>query len=276
MAESRLIPLTDTGAPNFTKMMPVKFLTTIKTLGFPPRPCKNQDCTVNYELNSGSNSPAWNKLSEEWEGEISSNDLECDRYYTLKIKATRGTGEKSSNHQFYINCNPKLVVEPAEKRVSLGGITSDTEAFTVTMYDFRPRKYSLKMEDTDGNAHDILSPDAQWLEFGCDGCTGKPKEISGIKTWSDDDHDGVPDIGERMKERAPSYKVMLRSGVAATRAGMYTITITATKEDTGETREAQAAVIVTAEGLNEFALWQLAVLFSLSALVFSAWSRKSA
>lgn len=283
-AEKKLIPLTG-GKPDFTKSMPIGFLIKARSLDLLPVDCTFDNCEVKYGIKEKDGTPAvpdgavfpacagneykpgqcaafdkFTPIGPAWKAQRPSKDLlsgvidlACDADYTLVIKTriTSGLGVGASGSletPIHINCRPRLTVDPPEKSVVLN--QNNADAFTVTVWDPQTRTYALGMTNAKPE-HTFLAGADRWIEFVCPSapvsCSADKLQLSGIQSGS---------------ETPPQFTVRLTTK-AAVRAGNFPVRFTASA--TGITpAETEATIKVFAEGLNEFALWQLAVLVILS------------
>ncbi|MFH0949029.1 MAG: hypothetical protein V1802_00910, partial [Candidatus Aenigmatarchaeota archaeon] len=240
--ESGLVKLVD-GNPNYTRSMPIKLSITLQivntTTGVTMFFCTGDSsiperkCTVNAK---GVNIP-WNGPESAYVGYVPSNDMECDNTYHVTITASRASPFLTANDMkdIFIDCVPRIVVLPKEKRFALGQM--DMEAFNINV--FNPR------DQSDYTLDIIPAPNSgftkQWIT--CKNCY-VPIEI---------------DAGD-------SISVPVRLDIAA-RAGIYPLTITAT--DDSETYSDDAVLMIYAESLPEFSLWQLAVLLAAGIVIYA-------
>ncbi|MDI6721276.1 MAG: hypothetical protein QMD85_02710, partial [Candidatus Aenigmarchaeota archaeon] len=76
-----IVPATDTGAPNFTRSMPIWFnsVVNIAPAATPAYKCQKNDCLVFYRINDGEESGAkWDDFAKAYSARPASNGLECD------------------------------------------------------------------------------------------------------------------------------------------------------------------------------------------------------
>lgn len=284
--EKKLIPLIGT-KPDFTKSMPIQFLVKANSLDLLPVDCTFDNCQVGYGIKEKDGTvavldgavfptcagneykpgqciafdkftpigPAWKAQRPSKDPLNGAIDLACDADYTLVVKTaiTSGLGVGSSGTletPLHINCKPRVTIDPPEKSVVLN--QNNADAFTATVWDPEIRSYSLDMANAK-REHVFLAGADRWIEFVCSPpavCSADKLHLSNIQSGSE-----VP----------PQFTVRLTSK-AATRAGNFPVRFTASA--LGVTpAEAEATIKVFAEGLNEFALWQLAVLVILSMIL---------
>ena len=245
--EARLIPEIS-GNPVFTKPMPIDFLITAVK---PDR--KNcDDCKAYYDID-GFDWMAinWDGFSRAFSGSHPSRDLECgdleDKEYTLNVMVENEAqglyGTASSN--FLISCDPAITVNPIERRLMLGD--SDVELFNVTLWNpLDGGKFDLEMKPEP--TQELL---LGWVNFDCrsENCKIDPDNNDEVTLE-------VASIG--------SESVYVHLDTAG-RIGVYPVEFNC--GDSG-VQDGRGTIMILAETLPEFALWQLVVLILLSSVIF--------
>jgi len=141
-----------------------------------------------------------------------------------------------------VNCQTKITVTPVEKRFALGNQVVDN-AFTLTIYNPKEGVVDKIFNITATTTSPIFN--FQWIEFRCTeaGCTVDPVNNDKVELTI-------------APESQKSFS-MLVSTLA--RSGSFPITFVAEDTD-GYTFSTTASILVFAEGLSEFASWQLIIL----------------
>jgi len=265
-----VIPTTSSGAPNFTKTMSINFNAVIGIqTGLSTSPCTDVSCRVEYSFIPFAQwDPITNPpLVASWSGfanayaptpsDASSNYFTCDQYKTLYVRATKQGGSDNgitaeTQKDFFINCNTRVTITPYEKRMVLGA--QPGTVFDVTIWN--PKEGS----DRTFNVQPLV-PDAyvlSWINFQC------PVGQSGCSVDSVNDDMAtlvVPQVSSR------TIQVAMPSAV---RSGAYSVTFVATENSVQYST--LGVLLIFVEGLDEFAVWQLAGLFVIAAGIF-AYSR---
>ncbi len=244
--EAGLITTTETGEPNFTRTMPVKFIAagTIKSTVDPgySYPCDDENCVFYYDIGGEDwKLMEWDAFKAGWYAEPDSSDLNCDTSYTINVKADLGGIETTEQSSFFVSCTPKLIVEPVEKRLALGD--SDLTLFTATIYNPRDaRQYELTMSAIRSDGLPL-----GWINFVSNG-DSVTMDIAAKSSYSD-------------------YVYIDQ----AYRAGIYPIKFTALSPPDGSeiVLESTGTVMIFGESLSEFALWQVFVMMLFALLLFS-------
>ncbi|MBI4174874.1 MAG: hypothetical protein HY517_04470, partial [Candidatus Aenigmarchaeota archaeon] len=251
--------LDGTGAPNFTKLMPINFeAVPYSKTAFTSIPCTGVNCRVEFSFvpfdQWAGNAPKtanWNEFEKAYVPQtidVASNSFSCDSYKTLFIRATKVGGETAEvTKPFFVNCDTKLTVIPLEKRVVLGAFPG--RSFNVTAWNpsNSDKIFELAATTTNPNGHPL-----QWTNFDCAGefgCEAGP--VPGDAWLTDDD---------KARLTAPSLtsRQVSVSVATAAKSGQFPITFVATEN--GNSYSTVGTLLIFAEGLNEFAAWQLGAL----------------
>ncbi len=240
---------------NFTKLMPINFETTVTLKGqLTSTQCEGTGCRVEFgfapdQLNKVAQ---WNEFEKAYVPnvvDVASNNFECDKYKTLFVKAIKQGGpdsglEGTAQKDFFINCDTKLTVVPLEKRVVLGA--QPGKSFNVTAWNPGNTDKTFEVAATTTESNGFPLP---WTLFQCEsaGCEAGP--VAGDPWLTNDD---------KARLTAPSLTSRSVTVFVATAAksGAFPITFVATAN--GNSYSAVGTLLIFAEGLDEFAAWQLA------------------
>ena len=246
---NKIIPTTSP-EPNFTRSMAVDFLVTAqlrnRTTGV-TKECTPGICNAFYNIDGSTETtgPGWTALDwspfdAAWRAAPSSVDLVCDMYHNLNVKAesleTPGLTSVAT-HRFFVNCVPRITVQPVEKRFVLG--ETSVTVFNVTIWNpLDPAVFTLEMKAQRSDGLPI-----PWVVFVCGAnCTvplGSTTGPTAVMLNID-------------KISAVSVPVFM---FTAAKTGVYPITFSAT---TGpEKYQASGVLQIFAEGLDELGVWQL-------------------
>ncbi|MFA4819454.1 MAG: Ig-like domain-containing protein [Candidatus Aenigmatarchaeota archaeon] len=248
------VPLTiDPGhdqVANFTKTMLINFTAVPSTRTFSGvSVCEPPNCRVDFSFDA----PTYDKTTK-WDAfrkvfvasnviDIASNNFACDQYKTIYLQAQQAGGPPATtSKEFFVNCQTKITVTPVEKRFALGDQPADN-VFSVTVYNPKEGAANKIFDVTSSTTSPIFS--FQWIEFKCTegGCIVDP-----------DNNDKV-----QLDMPPESQKSFSVSVSTVARTGSFPITFVATDPD-GNTYSTLATILVFAEGLDEFAAWQLIIL----------------
>ena len=195
---------------------------------------------------------AWSPFDKAWTGERTSNDLACDTDYTVQVSVTYTSGSRagltgSDNSDIHINCNPRAIIDPVEKRVVID--QNNLDAFSVTIYDPDSRAFTLTMINDDPSQAYLVS--VPWVTFVCPGLP--------VVCTSATQLDNLP---------ASTPVTVKLTTDASKREGTYPIKFTGTTAGILPVTN-KGVLIVTSEGLSEFAAWQLVALLLFASAVFA-------
>ena len=249
--DERIIELTPTGLPNFTRSMPIRFLVKGQIVeGSSAEDCTGAKCSAYYLKNSSWISMRWDEFEQAFNGSLDSRNLECDKNSNLTVKVEKKVDPDKGIYNimtanFYINCIPKLTVVPHEKRFALGD--RDVKAvFMVTVWNPRDEKaYDVKMIDS------LSTGVLNWVEFDCKGMDPSDCDKNNFEYT----------IPERSALTIP---VDLNS-VGAARTGLYSIKFEADSE--GKKYSDNGVIMVFSEGLPEFTFIHIIVLIMTALLL---------
>ena len=240
------------GCPNFTKTMPLRFLITaaIKDVVNPGyiEHCKEDTCEASYYINDEETTTTWNIM--EWDDfkkgwfKTESTMLNCDQYYNLHSKVESDTLTKISREKFFINCEPKLTAEPIETSLILG--ETEENIFIVTVWNpAGANQYQLDMTAIREDEYPL-----PWVEFVCENpeCTVNA------------DHRVTINVDAESSNYAIVYLEQ------AVRAGVFPIRYIA--DDGSEQLTATSTLLIFAEGLSEFSLYQFIALIIITASIY--------
>ncbi|MEK6888257.1 MAG: Ig-like domain-containing protein, partial [Candidatus Aenigmatarchaeota archaeon] len=246
------VPLTvDPGhvpVANFTKTMLINFtaVPSIRTASG-VSVCEPPSCRVDFSFDAATydKTTKWDAFQKAFVAsnviDIASNNFACDDYKTLYLQATQAGGPTATtSKEFFVNCETKIIVTPVEKRFTLGD-HSMNNAFTVTVINPKEAPATKSFEVTASTTSPVFN--MGWIDFRCteDGCTD-----SGDKITLD-----IPAQGQ---------KLFVVDVITIGRSGSFPITFVAKDMTNGYTYSTTASILVFAEGLSEFAAWQLIIL----------------
>jgi cysteine-rich repeat protein len=271
--EGQIIPVTATGAPNFTRGMKINFIVNARTtnigLGYDCN--SNAACDVTYNISDGSGEPFystpafWDGFIKGYRGQEPSTGLDCNRYYKLNVRAYVKDGpykdtEGTESFDIYMSCAPAVTVSPAEARTYLG--QANTKVFDVTFWNpltTPMNDLQLRMDSEDAQEYPV-----NWLHF----------DSGGVNLGKIIDHFSVSGLSSR------TYSVVLEE---AGRSGKYTAVFTVSDNPQQViVAKNSGRLYIFAEGLPEFAFWQLLVAFVIAGAIifikkdYAAGARKSA
>ena len=247
---------------NFTKTMVINFeaAPSISTV-FTSNPCTGLDCRVDFNFNGGAwKQTTWNDFEQAYipyPSDAASNALACDSYHALNVKAVKqmlpDSGiETTAQKNFFVSCEPRMIVAPAEVRLALSAQPGDIFELTAINPRDEEKAFEIEATTTDTNGYPL-----PWISFACNsqpGCEAGPGP-------------GLPndDFARLTVPAGLSRSVFVTMSTAA-RSGSFPIRFRGTYTEIagGNTVENTFVVIGTllifAEGLDEFAAWQLAIL----------------
>jgi hypothetical protein len=233
-----------TNCPNFTKPMPIKFEATGTSSG--GQECTGTTCTATYSVDNQPDVPmSYDGFAEAFVAAPLSQALACSQTHLLTVTMTETSSGASSQRSdsFFISCEPAVTVSPVEKRFTLGDRNAD--AFNVTIWNpLDTTSFTLNMEAKRPQDAFVLG----FLDFQGDGDTMGGLSVPGLSSQS--------------------YTVRL-NGVGAGRSGSFPLQFTATDESDSEKQySADGALLIFAEALPEFALWQLGIAMIIGLFVF--------
>ena len=236
-----VVPATPTGYPNFTRSMPIVFeaISTIEADDGSSYFCNGDSCKLTYSLDGGLYQDAiWDDFRNRFTTTLDSLVLSCDNYHNLNIKAIKLTDphtgiEAEAESSFFVNCIPKVVASPIERRLANG--QRNVLAFNITIWN-----------PLDAATFDIVMSQEQdkpfvleWLSFRC--------ESSEECSASDDT--------ATINVAALSSKAILVDLSIAGKSGVFPVTFTALSN--GREYTGMGTLQIFAEGLSEFSMWQL-------------------
>ncbi|MBI4173351.1 MAG: hypothetical protein HY519_01400, partial [Candidatus Aenigmarchaeota archaeon] len=247
---------------NFTKGMTINFeaAPTVKTI-LTSSPCTGVDCDVDFNFDGGAWKPTtWSDFEKAYvpsQLDAASNALACDSYHTLNVKSVKQTPpdsglETTVQKRFFTSCEPRLVATPAEARLVLNA--QPGEIFEITAINPKGEEKIFELSATTSEPNGYPLP---WIRFDCQSgpdCEAGPGP-------------GLPtdDYARLTVPSGLSRSVSVVMSTAA-RSGSFPVTFVGTYTEVveGQTRTntltAIGTLLVFAEGLDEFAAWQLAVL----------------
>lgn len=313
---------TVTGCPNVTKSMPVDFIVKAnveKAIG--GGRCSGESgaaysCSLSSSL-PGVTISGWDPFVQGWRGRLDTDAIpisSCDSFRSLIVTITLlNQGEAglpgTAKSDIYIDCNPRIVVEPLERRVVLG--QKNIEAFNVTIYNPRydasnpnRKDYTLRMEFRE-RAEEKETVQHMFSNFECRDCTAIKERIDslGLSTTKLEEFGLLMTAQSTMLGREPGLQeigtsaytlkkvsatinnvetgvippkntlVIKLSEIGAARAGVYPLKFVA---EASPEIEGEGVLMVFAEGLDDFAAWQLIAMVMFAMLVVFAGVQKKA
>ncbi|HLD49553.1 MAG TPA: hypothetical protein VJB11_04255, partial [archaeon] len=244
----------ESGVPNLTKTMPL-----ILKIGAYMNSnnsgssfdCNENNCNVTYKRSDKTSysNAYWDNFERAFILHESTSGLPCNDYSYVEIKVTDGRGLKGiTRFDFYLNCNPRVTVDPIEYRATLGEMNK--KMFNVTFWNplSVSAGFEFRMSTTNSENYPL-----DWVRFNI---TGRDDNFTYLVR----------------NESSASVGVMLEQAV---RAGIYPIEFVLSTED--ESYIAQAGnsefretgtLYIFAEALPEFAMWQVVVLLAAAFLIF--------
>jgi hypothetical protein len=229
--------------PSFTRGMSIKFLASAlikdKENKYYEKLCDDKSCIVEYGINGVLKNATWSPFDKAWSGSMPSSSLDCDSTYKLAIKAkVKPDGPAHTElSDFYINCTPKVVLSPRERRLTLGA--TNQKIFDVTIFNPKDAaNFNIAMRSISS-----MSP-LGWIRFDCDNC----------------------DDSATLNVPALSSNTISVIGDAS-RSGVYEISFDATSS--GQTYSERGTLSVFSEGLPEFGIIQLIGLIIIAGIVFA-------
>ena len=234
------------GCPNFTKTMSIKFNAkgTIKRLI--NEKCTDTKCSASYRFNDDPGvSMAWDPFSFAFTAERGSNDLECNKYHILRITMTSADASGRMNEKIYINCELRMTLNPAERRLAVGEKNKLGFLLNVWNPTADVKIYNIEIKPTPNNEFV-----ATWLRFEC-GPVPQCQVDRNILTVT------TPAVDSK------EVQVML-TDEASSIAGIYPVDFA----DNAKNLHGEGTLLVFAEGLSEFQAWQLVVLLLASLVIF--------
>jgi hypothetical protein len=253
------VPLTPTGAPNFTRGMNIEYKTTAfvrnRTNGLFIEDC-NGDVGGNCDAFDPSDTQIdWDGFVDAWKGNYSSAGYACDQYNDFRIRVERNDGLSGSGvKQIFISCEPRLVIDPIERRLALG--QNGMEIFKLTLYNPQnTAAFTIRMNSQDPNGWPL-----PWIIFDCDG--------NGDCGYIDLNND----IAVMNVDAASSGTIFVNMSSGG-RAGVYPIEFIANKTALDKYTTI-GTLMIFAESLDEFAVWQLVVILLIAGLVYVRIGRK--
>ncbi|MBI3190672.1 hypothetical protein HYZ41_03130 [archaeon] len=244
--DSGIVPKTLSGYPNYTLSMPVNFVGTGKIYSKKKwTDCTASNCIAEYRITDEFGALKtysvldYSSADSGFRGSYSSAGLACNSYFNLTVTmGTRdGSALNTSSEKFFINCEPRLTVTPLEARSAVGD--KNRPIFTVTMWN---------PKDTGMNYDFSISTVSSDQSFAL----GFLKPTTD-KLYVDPSSSGVINV--------------YLSDIGAGRSGSFKMKFKAT-DSFGKEYSSVNYMLIFAEGLNEFAAWQLIVLAAAGALIF--------
>ena len=249
------------GCPNFVRTMPVEFLVRAEIRDTEGRPIRNPaidplvtTCNgATCALSSRINSMSWNPLvfsNQAFIGTEQTGSLACDRFLDLEILATSALTSGIETSRIYLNCIQQLTVEPNTIRVALG--ERNIPSFRVSFWNPEDTQkiIALRME----SSHPLV------IKGGNLRCVAAGPNCFYQDITNDDS------VQMSISPLNSNNVIVDFSDVVTSRAGTYEITFIGT----GSEYTATANLIVFAEALDDFQLWQLIFLtiFAIVILVY--------
>ncbi|MFH0832596.1 MAG: hypothetical protein V1900_02680 [Candidatus Aenigmatarchaeota archaeon] len=253
--KNRVVPLTETGEPNFTRTMPIEFsvkgIIRDKNSPLYSMNCDDSICNASYNIDGGGwKRLSWNALEKAFTDSASSNGLTCNVYHSLNVMMASAQASGTGRIRFYINCIPKITVNPKEVSIALG--RKNIPVFNVTIWNpvDTSHVYDLEMKNSDPT-QDYLT---HWtrFEYDNDKIVQHPLALTDLNRAK-----------AFMGSMDSASTIVQLTEDASSVAGVYPIKFTAT----GSYLEGEGTLMVYAEGLNEFAVWQLFFLMMFATLV---------
>ena len=263
---NNIVPLTTDGRniPNYTRAMPINIVSEgVINTESGMRRCDDRICTAQFKIDIGDFANMnYDPFKRAFTGSSPSNSLSCDSVHTVTVVMTDtrpsgsgGTGATGTEtKEFFISCSPRLTVVPLEARAVVGD--RGTKTFDVTIWNPKnAADYTLEMATT--------KPPEDLLVLGfldIEGDTGTlPDRISG-------DHkvDAIHVDAVSWQTR----RVSLSNDVGAGRSGAFGLRFVATDKVTEKNYIAFGNLLIFAEGLDEFAAWQLVVIMLIVVLIY--------
>lgn len=236
-----IVPSTPTGAPNFTRSMPIRFNVIPIVSAAGTRLCDGDNCNAYYSLDGAPEvRMVWDDFANAFAAAPESREFSCNEYHTLDARVVKTTApnmglEEKTQGTFFVNCVPRVTVNPLERRFVTG--QSNEVAFNITVWNpLDAQSFDLLMSTDGADIQYVL----EWLSLRCAtiaGCTASGSSaILAVDSVS-------------------SGSVFADMSVAG-RSGIYPIKFTAStgSNDYGATGTIQ----IFAEGLSEFSAWQMA------------------
>lgn len=269
--QARLVPIAYGNVPSYTRGMNINFDVKgriVRHDGVALDNCRSTNCDAFYRIrSSGDWLPLnWDTFASSFIGNRATAGFACDSTQLLDIRFaqkpfTPASAESVEPFSVVINCQPKVLVNPLEKRVKIG--ERGFAAFEVTLVNPDEQKtYVLSMQPVKTDDSYLLS----WFKFDCTSLTGGTtchRNEDGTLNDNLIENFVVPQAGTR------SVNVLL-TNQGASRAGVYKIKFVA---QASPAIEGTGTLQVFSEGLDEFPLVYYFVLL-LSSLAVFAWMKR--
>ncbi len=264
------------GCPDFPKGMDIDFIVkpVIRMIGYDIACSGEAGAAYRCSITSVTIGAAavtnvrWDAFAQGWRGVLRStaagyDNLNCDAIsmLTANVRLENDGTTDTVQSRVYMNCTPRVVIEPLERKVVLG--QKNTEAFSITIYnpayvEGTSSKYNLRMEFL-GNAEER---DIARHMLGNFECRELPCPIT--ETVSPPDSNIIKQITAKIIPPRKTILIKL-SDIGAVRADVYPFKFVA---EASPGIEGEATLMVYAEGLDEFAAWQLIFLVMGAMLIF--------
>ncbi len=235
------VPLTPEGLPNITRGMVIDTLITAEIRNTTNEqyigPCDYTNCYADAdEIRAG-----WDFFQDAWNVTLPSRQYSCNSENNITVLVMRISDELDGEKKVpvYIDCTPRVIIEPLEARLVLG--QSGFIVFNATVYN--PYNTDREFNVTfDGGMNSFVN---NWLVFDCLG-------------------NADCGLGENAKSAVLSIDSMSSETVGVKlispgRAGSYPIRFIARNLDDNRNYEAKGVLQIFSESLPEFGLWQMLV-----------------
>ncbi len=283
--EEGVVSPTVTGAPNFTKLMPIWFEARPYTdIGGNVEQCEDVYCRVEYSFDHYSfwgpgNPPKlayWDGFSRSYTPtieEVSSSGFACDQYQTLYTRVTKQGGEMDGleeevQHDFFISCDARMTIEPIETRHALGDRPG--QIFVLTIWNPTDTQRDFRLQAASNNPQQYP---LAWISLDCNNdfnCWDEERKTAGPAP--NDDPDGWVSSGEDDKVfiqvgslTSRSINVVMPN---AAKSGSFPTSFVAEDVTEGRYFSVIGNILIFAEGLEEFQAWQIIILLGLAAVIF--------
>ena len=235
------------GCPDFAKTMPIRFSAKGVIRGLVSGKCTEAKCAASYEFDNGpAAAMTWDPFSSSFVAERGSRDLACG-YHTLAVAmiTTDGSKSGSANEKIRISCEERITLNPAERRLALG--EKNKLGFLLNVWNPTDFTKAYNIEIRPQSDQGFV---ASWLSFDC-GSVAQCSVSSNILSIT------VPAVDSR------EVQVML-TNEASSRSGIYPVNFA----DSGGL-QGKGTLLVFAEGLSEFAAWQMLALVLFASVIFA-------
>ena len=238
------------GCPNFVRTMPIEFTARAEIRDSQGRieknpaidllvvTCNGATCNLSSRISSAS----WHPLvfSQAFIGTEQSGNLQCDTFLDLEIFVNSTLASGIGTNRIYLNCIQQLTVEPNTIRIALG--EKNIPSFRVSFWnpESTHKNLALRME----SSHPLV------IKAGNLRCVTSGPNCFYQDTMNDDR------VQMSIAPSSSNHVIVDLSETASSRAGTYEITFIGT----GSEYTATANLIVFAEALDDFQLWQLLVM----------------